>query len=67
MNKQLKNVLFVFKMVMALVYISIGLTLIFKNELTENIISGQYAPIIGVIFIVFGIFRGYSAYKVEYK
>jgi hypothetical protein len=65
MNNQLKNVLFIFKMVMSLVYITIGLTFIFKNELTVDIISPQYAPILGALFIVFGLFRGYRAYTIE--
>lgn len=67
MNNQLNNVLFIFKMVMSLVYITIGLTFIFKNELTRDIISEQYAPILGVLFIIFGAFRGYRAYTAERK
>jgi hypothetical protein len=67
MNNQLTNVLFVFKMLMSIVYVTIGLTLILKSNGIGEIIPAQYAPVLGILLIIYGIFRGYRAYTIERK
>ncbi len=67
MNKQLNKALFFFKMLMSLVYIAIGLTLIFKSAEVKDVIPAPYAPIVGILAIAYGLFRGYRAYTLEQK
>jgi hypothetical protein len=67
MNEQFKNILFIFKMIMSLVYIAIGIGLLFKSEGFGELIPAQYMPVLGIILIVYGLFRGYRAYAVERK
>ena len=67
MNEQFKKGLFVFKIVMSLVYIAIGLTIIFRPEGIVKIIPQPYTPVLGALVIFYGLFRGYRAYFVENK
>jgi hypothetical protein len=67
MSKQLNNVLFIFKMVMSCFYVAIGLTFLFRSGGIAEVIPAQYTPILGVLLIVYGLFRGYRAYFVERK
>ena len=52
-------------MVMALVYIILGFAFIFKNEGVGKLIPLEYVPILGVLLIIYGLFRGYRAFTLE--
>ena len=67
MNSRLKYVVYIFKMVMALVYIVLGFAFIFKNEGIGKLVPLEYMPILGVLLIVYGLFRGYRAFSAERK
>lgn len=63
----MNNVLFVFKMVMSLFYVGIGVMLLFRSGSLGNVIPAQYVPILGFLLIAYGLFRGYRAFTVERK
>jgi hypothetical protein len=68
MTEQFKKILFVFKMVMSAVYIAIGFTILFNPGAgVERYLPAQFAPALGVLLVIYGIFRGYRAYKIERK
>lgn len=67
MNSQLKYIVYIFKMVMAIVYIVLGFAFIFKNEGIGKLVPLEYMPILGVLLIVYGLFRGYRAFSAERK
>ena len=67
MNEQFKKGLFVFKIVMSLVYIAIGLTIIFRPEGITKLVPQPFTPILGILVVFYGCFRGYRAYFVENK
>jgi hypothetical protein len=65
MNPQVKKIIFVFKLVMSLVYIAIGLTFVFSPSSMGNIIPIDYMAVVGLLLISYGVFRGYRAYSIE--
>jgi hypothetical protein len=52
---------------MSIVYIAIGISLLFKSEGFGDLIPAQYMPVLGILLIVYGLFRGYRAYSIERK
>lgn len=63
MNKYLDNTLFIFKMVMSVFYVAIGLAFLFRSGGVGDIIPERYTPILGILLIIYGLFRGYRAYN----
>jgi hypothetical protein len=49
-------------MFMALAYIGIGAMFIARAEAVFNV-PGQYATPLGIMLIVYGLFRGYKVYQ----
>lgn len=62
MDSKFKSVLFIFKMLMSFFYIAIGFTFILKPGKLVDVIPAQYLPILGVLLIAYGLFRGYRGY-----
>ncbi len=67
MNKQMNNLMFIFKMLMSLVYIAIGVSLLFRTEGIGELIPATYTPVLGILIILYGLFRGYRTYTSERK
>ena len=66
MNKKLKKGFFIIKVIIPVAYIAIGLTIIFAPGAgVEKFLSPTMAPILGILLIAYGIFRGYRAYVSE--
>ncbi|MGN6648404.1 MAG: hypothetical protein ACTHJT_17900 [Cytophaga sp.] len=60
----MQNILLGFKMSMAVIYTAIGVYLLTHPNFFEGI-SKEISFMLGVIFVLFGIFRGYRAWFIE--
>jgi hypothetical protein len=49
-------------LVFALTYILIGIGILWKSEELSKLLNGYSIPL-GIIFISYGLFRGYRAYQ----
>jgi hypothetical protein len=67
MSSKFNSALLIFKLLMSLVYIAIGLSFIFSPRDFGTLIPAQYLPILGGLLVAYGIYRGYRAYFVERK
>ncbi|HVD99155.1 MAG TPA: hypothetical protein VNB90_13185 [Cytophagaceae bacterium] len=67
MNNQVNNAFTFFKLFIALAYIAIGIMLIVQPDSLSALISAKYAPYLGVVVILYGLFRGYRTYTTERK
>ncbi len=54
-----------FKLFMGLVYIALGLYIIFAPPSNDRLIPASYAPVVGILLIIYGLFRAYRAYFID--
>jgi|GEM_PF-1372193 len=54
-----------FRMSMAVIYTAIGVFILTKPNALKGIVDESYAPIIGALILVYGLYRGYKEYIVE--
>ena len=55
-----------FEVVMVLAYVGFGIFVLFFSEKVFNLIPVQRI-ILGIVLVVYGIFRSYKAYKKNFK
>jgi len=61
----MNKTLFYFRMTMAVVYTAIGVYILLNTNSLNGIVSETYAPVIGGVVLAYGLFRGYTALKIE--
>ena len=61
----MQNILLGFKMSMAVIYTAIGVYLLTHPNFFDGTINKEVSLMLGVILILFGVFRGYRAWFIE--
>jgi putative flippase GtrA len=62
-NKSTKAMRFWFGIFMVLFYVGVGVLLIVANQTFQMFNSPKLALAMGIVFCIYGLFRGYRLYK----